>query len=149
MDKVTQQLDVVRQIRRIRMHGIGLHYILKTSERAGAARMSFSRPLREEEEKSGSEEENSDWNELNDKWAHIDLIDPREKFKIALFKRYSKAIFAATEKPLIERRKSMRASVAESLMNKFENTSVLKNLMRDRKITPNTTRNDTGFKSLD
>jgi hypothetical protein len=110
------------------MHGIGLHYVLKTSERSGAARMSYSRPLRaEDESRSGeSDQENSDWNEVVDKWAHIDYIMPSEKFKIALFKRYGKDIYKALEKPIIAKKQK---SYSEITAKKFTDT-VLKGMKK-------------------
>lgn len=43
----TQDLDVVRFVRRIRMHGYGLHFLLGPSDRGNAGTLAFSRPLKE------------------------------------------------------------------------------------------------------
>ena len=40
-------MDLIRTIRRKRMHGFGLNFILPKSFRSNSARMAFSRPLRE------------------------------------------------------------------------------------------------------
>ena len=45
-DNLKADLDMVRFIRRKRMHGFGLHFILGNSLRNLSARLSFSRPLR-------------------------------------------------------------------------------------------------------
>jgi hypothetical protein len=39
-------LDIVRLIRRTRLHGIGLHFLMKKTLRNLAARLAFSVPLR-------------------------------------------------------------------------------------------------------
>ena len=41
-----RDLDFVRFVRRSRMHGFGLSFLLGRSERSNSARLAFSRPLR-------------------------------------------------------------------------------------------------------
>jgi len=43
----SSDMDLFRFIRRKRMHGFGLHFVLSDSFRSNSARLAFSRPLRD------------------------------------------------------------------------------------------------------
>jgi hypothetical protein len=46
MDNLTADMDIVQFIRRKRMHGFGLHFLLNKKFRSLSARLAFSRPLK-------------------------------------------------------------------------------------------------------
>ena len=47
MSNFKTDMDLIRTIRRKRMHGFGVNFILPKSLRSNSARLAFSRPLRE------------------------------------------------------------------------------------------------------
>ena len=47
MSNFKLDMDLVKTIRRNRMHGFGLNFILQKSFRSNSARLAFSRPLKE------------------------------------------------------------------------------------------------------
>jgi hypothetical protein len=47
MSNFKLDMDLIKTIRRNRMHGFGLNFILQKSFRSNAARLAFSRPLKE------------------------------------------------------------------------------------------------------
>jgi hypothetical protein len=85
-------LDLVRFIRRIRMHGIGHHFVLGTSLRGLSARMAFSRPLQNIDMTEMKEIDPTDINQVSEKFAAIECLTKTDKFAIALFKRYGQVI---------------------------------------------------------
>jgi hypothetical protein len=87
----TQDLDVVRFVRRIRMHGFGLHFLLGPSDRANAATLAFSRPIlaNNHDDEYKAVKRDNDITVIKDKWYYIENLERKDKFLIAFFKRFS------------------------------------------------------------
>ena len=87
-------LDIVRFVRRVRMHGFALHLNLNTSLRNNSARLAFSRPLKDLDQirniKPGVDP--MDISTITEKYAYIESLDSRDVFAIGFFKRYGKLI---------------------------------------------------------
>jgi len=85
---IEAEFDVVNIIRSKRMHGFGLHFLHTAEMRNLLSRLAFSRPLRGEDEDVKRPKDPTDMDAIEDKWYFIDNLQPRDKFKIAFFKRY-------------------------------------------------------------
>ena len=69
------ELDIIRTIRRTRMHGFGLLYLLSPSKRHNAARLGFSKKLKtHDKRKNGT----NDITEILNKWNYIENISVRD-----------------------------------------------------------------------
>jgi len=69
-DSFRNDMDIIRTVRRIRMHGFGLNFLLGTSLREIAARLAITRPLRPVKE--GWYVDDSIGNTSRGKWAFIE-----------------------------------------------------------------------------
>lgn len=67
-DNFSSDMDLFRFIRRKRMHGFGLHFILSNSLRSNSARLAFSRPLRDSKFIFDITKDPTNINEIEDKW---------------------------------------------------------------------------------
>jgi hypothetical protein len=62
-------------MRRKRMHGFGLHFLLKKPDRANAARIAFSRPLISNADREENAVDPTEVNSVGDKWYHIEGLN--------------------------------------------------------------------------
>ena len=76
------------------MHGFGLHFMMDRRLRALSARLAFSRPLKATRQTNVL----SDMTAVSDKWYYIENLHIRDRFLLALFKRYVLKHFAEKEK---------------------------------------------------
>lgn len=72
------------------MHGFGLTYLLDTTLKNTAARLAFSKPLRGQQDLDLLVHDPTDINSLEDKWYYIENLQKRDRFLIALAKRFGK-----------------------------------------------------------
>jgi hypothetical protein len=79
------ELDVIRYIKRSRMHGIGLNFLLTSSLRTISGRLAFSKPLNPA---SIVAQDPTDLNEIPDPWLYIEDIKFADRLKFAFYKRY-------------------------------------------------------------
>lgn len=94
----TADMDLVRFLRRARMHGFGLHFLLDEKFRSLSARLAFSRPLMEVEVIETLLNDPTDINTIRDKWYHIENLKTSDRFLLALFKKYASAFHTIMEK---------------------------------------------------
>ncbi len=96
MNIVQNDMDIIRFLRRKRMQGLALNFLLKRNERYMSAHLAYSRPLRNENDpKSGSKAEgDTDIVDVGDKFDHLEGLDSRDYFMIAFFKRYGPLIYS-------------------------------------------------------
>jgi len=87
-------LDIVRVIRRNRLHAIGLHFLLNKVDRNLSARLAFSMPLRMMEDlERGKLKDPSDANEIEgETFYYIENLQKEDLFKFAFFKRFRRQI---------------------------------------------------------
>ena len=98
------------------MHGFGLHFLLKTSERANAARLAWSRPLKLEEDLV-SKHDPTNISSIRDVWYHIENLENKDMFLIAMFKRYGQIIYDALDKQkMLAKRPKVEYSKSSSLL---------------------------------
>ena len=73
------------------MHGFGLHFILSKPLMNNSARLAFSRPLRESKVVMNlKKEDETDILKIKNRWSQIENLSERDRFMLALFKKYSK-----------------------------------------------------------
>jgi hypothetical protein len=86
-------MDVIRLIRRKRMHGFGLHILLNKKFRSLTARLAFSRPLKDANDSLRMMRDPTDITEVKDRWYHIDNLTDRDQFLLALIHRFSEKFY--------------------------------------------------------
>lgn len=94
-------MDIVRYIRRVRLHGYALHLIAGKDVRANAATLANSRPLREDKNAAIKRKwltkaihmKDPNVRENPDKWYAIENLQEADRFLICLFKMHSKAFY--------------------------------------------------------
>ena len=79
-ENLTADLDMIRFIRRKRMHGFGLHFMLGNSLRNLSARLAFSRPLSKETLPDAIAGDPTDIKMIEDKWHYIEHLHKRDLF---------------------------------------------------------------------
>jgi hypothetical protein len=67
-------MDLIRFVRRQRMHGFGIHFGLNKPLRALSARLAFSRPIREDPDEELFLKDTTNLNEIDDKWYFIENL---------------------------------------------------------------------------
>jgi len=86
-----ENLDIVRFIRRTRLHGIGLHYLLNKTMRNLTARLAFSVPLQEFPDKVLTDP--SDFHSIKgEPFYYIANLQQEDYFKFAFFLRFKRQI---------------------------------------------------------
>jgi len=68
-ENLLKEMDVVRYVKRSRMHGIGLNFLLNNKLRKISARIAFSKPLNHESNCEG--EDPTDMHSIGNLWLHI------------------------------------------------------------------------------
>jgi hypothetical protein len=119
-------LDIIQLLRRKRMHGFGLHFMLGRHDRANAARMAFSRPLLSNAERLENQVDPTNSNTIGDKWYHIEGLNQRDMFMIAFFKRYGKIVFNMIDKP---REKEIKERIKSQLLATMTGQETIKKEM--------------------
>lgn len=71
-----QDLDVVRFVRRFRMHGFGLHFLMTLAQRNNAATLAFSKPLQPDQNSEVYKQVKykNDIASIKDPWYYIENL---------------------------------------------------------------------------
>lgn len=81
-ENVEGDMDVIRFIRRLRMHGISMNFLQSTSHVYSSAWLAYKRPLRKEEKKI------TNTDNIREKWKDIENLTSEDLFLVGLVKKY-------------------------------------------------------------
>ena len=82
-------LDIVRVIRRLRLHGTALHFLLGKTMRNMTGELAFSKPLMTKRDIIPYAEDPSEITAIEgEPWYYIENLGKEELFKLAFFKKF-------------------------------------------------------------